>query len=142
MQLCYEYPLTNTDITNGYFSFDDITEDSLLGAALYTNPSQQGILNDNAQPPLARDIAEFKNHLFFADVESVYRFVFTLIATAGTGLVVNDTITISDGTTTEVYTAKASENVGSKHFAVDTASASPSIRIDNTIRSFINIVNR
>lgn len=142
MQFAYEYPLTGTDISNGYFSFDDIVPDTLLGAALYTSPSQERIINDNALPPLARDIAEFKNHMFFADVESVYRFPFALVATAGTGLVANDTITISDGTTTEVYTAKASENVANKEFAVDTASSSPSIRIDNTIRSFVNVVNR
>ncbi|MDQ3234742.1 MAG: hypothetical protein M3Q07_23295, partial [Pseudobdellovibrionaceae bacterium] len=142
MQLCYEYPLTNIDISNGYFTFDDIVPDSLLGASLYTSPSQQGIINDNARPPLARDIAEFKNHMFFADVESVYRYVFTLISTAGTGLVVNDSITISDGATTEVYTAKASESVGSKEFAVDVASSSPAVRIDNTVRSLINVINR
>jgi hypothetical protein len=142
MQLAYEYPLTNTDITNGYFAIDDIVPDVLLGAALYTSPSQQGIINDNAKPPLARDLAEYRNYLFFADVESVYRFAFTLIATSGVGLVVDDDVVISDGVTTETYTAKATENVASNQFYVDTATSSPSIRIDNTIRSLVNVINR
>lgn len=142
LQFCYEYPLTSSDISNGYFTFDDIVPDSLLGAALYTNKNVEGIINDNARPPLARDIAEFKNHMFYADVESIQRFSFALVATAGAGLVVNDTITISNGVTSETYTAKASENIPSKQFAVDVASSSPSVRIDNTIRSLVNIINR
>lgn len=142
LQLAYEYPLTSSDISNGYFSFTDIVTDDLLGAYLYTSPSQEGIANDNAEPPLARDIEEYKGHLFFADVESKERFSFTLVACGGSsGLAVDDTLTISDGTTTEVYTAKSSYDAANKHFVVDTATASLATRIDNTIKSFIKLVN-
>jgi hypothetical protein len=147
MQLVYEYPLTAGDITNGYFTFTDIVPDDLLGAALYTSPSQQGLVNDNAQPPLARDIAEYKNHLFFADVTSKYRYSTTLVSVrytpTSTGeLRVDDTFTIVQGATTETYTAKATANVASKQFAIETSSASLAIRIDTTIRSLVSVINQ
>lgn len=124
------------------FCFNDITPNSLLGSTIYTAPSQQGLINNNAPPPLCSDIANFKNFLFFADTETIHRFSFTLISVydgASSGVLrVDDTITIG----AEVYTAKATANVANKEFAVDTATASLSIRIDNTIRSFISVVNQ
>ncbi len=141
LQLCYEYNITSTDISNGYFTFTDIVTDDLLGATIYTAASQEGIANDNAEPPLANDIAVYKNHLFYVDVVSKHRYKFTLIACGGNGLVVDDSITISDGTTTEVYTAKSSYSAASKHFVVDTASSSLAVRIDNTIKSLIKLIN-
>lgn len=142
LQLCYEYPLTGTDISNGYFAFTDIVPDDLLGDTLYTSPSQQGIVANNYLPPLASDICDFKSHLFFADVRSVHRYKFTVVAVSGTGLAVNDTITISDGVTTEVYTAKAATNIANKEFKIETASSSPSIRIDLTTKALIEVINR
>lgn len=148
MQLIYETPVTDGTggsqnmISNGYFTFTDIVPDDLLGAALYTSPSQQGIVNDNAQPPLARDIAEYKNHLFFADVTGKYRQTITLIACGGSGLVVNDTLTLVQGATTETYTAKATATVASKEFAVDVVTASLSTRIDSTARSLVSVINQ
>jgi hypothetical protein len=105
MQLVYEQVFDSIIISNKYFTFTDIVPDDLLGAALYTNPSQQGLVNDNAQPPLARDIAEYKNHLFFADVTSKYRYTITLVACGGSGLAAGNTFTLVQGATTETYTA-------------------------------------
>lgn len=139
VQLCYEIPIAAGDIASGFVLITDIVPDDLLGAALYTNPSQEGLVNDNAQPPVARDLAEYKNHLFLAYPTSKHRYFLTLIACGGTlGLQVDDTITIGG----QVYTAKAAENVASKQFLVDTASASLSLRIDTTIRSLIKVLNQ
>jgi hypothetical protein len=129
------------------FALLDISPSSLLGDTLYTSPSQDGIVNNNFVPPLASDICEFKQHMIYADVSSKYRFNFTLVGVydgVSSGELRNgDTITISDGTTTEVYTANSSAaNASTKNFKVDQASASVSTRIDNTIRSFISIVNQ
>jgi hypothetical protein len=143
MQLCYEEVLTSTHISNGYIAITDIVTDDLLGASLYTSPSQQGITQDNIQPPLASDIALYKGHTFYADVTSKHKFLVTLIACGGSsGLVVNDTFTIASGVTSEVYTAKSSENFTNKEFLVDTASASIAVRIDTTIRSLVNCINQ
>lgn len=142
LQLAYEHNLSSTDISNGYFSFTDIVSDDLLGATIYTAASQEGIANDNSEPPLANSIAEYKGYLFFADTISKHRYNFTLIACGGAaGLVVDDTFTIDNGTTTEVYTAKASYDAANKYFVVDTASASLATRIDNTIKSLIKLIN-
>lgn len=150
MQLVYEQVFDGTIITNKYFTFTDIVPDGLLGAALYTSPSQQGLINDNSQPPLARDIAEYKNHLFFADVASKYRYTTTLIACGGAqGLANTQTFTIArSGSTTEVYTARnagaggASAVYGAVKFLVDEASASIAIRIDTTARSLVSMINQ
>lgn len=139
MQQCYEHPINSTDISNGYVTIVDIVPDDLLGASLYTSPSQQGLVNDNSQPPLARDVAAYKNHVFYAYPTSKHRYFLSLIACGGAlGLQVDDTITIGGQT----YTAKGTENIGSKHFLVDTASASLSVRIDTTIRSLTRCINQ
>lgn len=138
---------THTVAGTNQFAFLDITPEALLGATIYTAGSQQTIANNNYEPPLASDIAEYKQYLFFADTSSKYRFSFTLVSTydgASAGELRNgDTITISDGTTTEVYTASSSAaDISTKTFLVDQASVSLSTRIDTTIRSFISVVNQ
>lgn len=44
----------------------DDTSENALGAALYTNPSQEGLANGNYQPPLAHDVASFADSVFYA----------------------------------------------------------------------------
>lgn len=142
--LVIEHPITPTEASNGVFTEVDITPDALVGAALYINSSQQGIINNNAIPPLARDVCEFQGVTFYADVEGFHRFTFTLLA-CGTGASqfnVGNTITFTNGVTIEVYTGAASENIGTKSFLVDIASASPSTRIANTISSLNTVINR
>ena len=142
LQLAYEYSLTSANITNGYFTVSDIVPDDLLGAYLYTASSQEGIANDNYEPPLASDIAVYENRLFYADTISKHRFKFSLIACGGSlGLAVDDTITVTDGTTTEVYTAKGTYNGTNKHFVVDTATASLATRISDTSYSLAKLIN-
>lgn len=142
LQLCYEKPLIASDITNGYLTITDIVTDDLLGSTLYIASSQEGIVNDNGSgPPLARDLAEYKGCLFYGDVESRYRYALTLVAVSGLGVVVGDTITLSDGTTTETYTAATTENASLKQFAVST-NTSLAIRINDTARSLVSVVNQ
>jgi len=143
VQLCYERPLTATDITtNGYAEITDIVPFDLVGATIYTASSQQGAENDNALPPFARDIEEYKNYMFFADVESPQRLTFSLISVISTGFVANDTITIVLGTTTEVYTGvSGTPDYTLKQFKVTTGS-SVSLTIDATIKDFIKCVNK
>lgn len=141
LQLCYETPITSSNVSAGYIDVTDIVPESLLGATLYTSPSQEGAANDNAMPPLARDIAEYKTCLFFADVASPHRLLFSLISVDGTGLVAGDTISIVLGATTETYTAHAATfNAASKQFVVSTA-GSASQNIDATVKSLIKCVN-
>jgi len=141
MQQCYEQPLVEANITAGYIEITDVVPDNLLGGYIYTAPSQQGIANDNGVPPLSRDIAEYKTHMFFADIESIHRLTFSLISE--TVFAVGDTITLTMGGVPEVYTGYAAGgfNASLKRFVVDVAGATTSIKIDATIKSLIKCIN-
>lgn len=138
LQLCYEANPTAGEITAKSVTFTDSLPLSLLGAALYTNSSQEGIQEENDEPPFAHDICEFKGHMFFANLKRKHALDIKLLAVSGSsGLAVNDTITING----VVYTAKASENVASAQFAVATA-GSASQNIDDTARSLVKVINQ
>jgi hypothetical protein len=143
LQLVYEGVANSTDIGNGYVTFTDITPDDLRGAALYTNPTQEGILQANEEPPCAIDIATFKNMTFYANTKSKQNIFITLIAVSvtpsspsTTKLVYDDTITINGIT----YTAKATENAGSGHFKLFNG-GSDGANIADTTKSLVKIIN-
>lgn len=138
LQLVYEYIVTSGDITTGSISFTDITPETLLGASLYTNPTQEGILQANEIPPCAIDIATYKNITFYANTKGKQNFYLTLIAVSGTGLVANDTITINGRT----YTAKTTANNPTlREFQIVTSGTAAS-NITDTARNLIEVINR
>jgi hypothetical protein len=141
LQLVYETPLSSAQIAAKKVVITDITPESLLGTTIYTAPSQQGIVNSNEQPPVASDIAEFKNSLFFADIESRQRLTFTLLSAISTTFTTGSTIVVTLGASVETYTAGAAYNATTKTFKIQNAGASPSVNIDETIKSFIKLVN-
>jgi hypothetical protein len=116
----------------------DITPDELRGATIYTASTQDGLAGGNEQPPLACDIAVYKNHVFYANTTSKNRYYLTLLSVGGTsGVAAADTITV-DGI---AYTAAAAESVTAREFAVVTGgSASQNIR--DTALSLVRVINR
>ena len=50
-------------------TYTDRTSKDLTGNALYTSESQEGIVNANTPPPLAKEVIEHKNRLFLADIK-------------------------------------------------------------------------
>lgn len=138
LQLIVEKTITAGEITAGTATYTDETPDNLRGATLYTSPSQEGLLQANERPPLARDITLFKDTLLYANTIGKQRLYITLISIGGvSGLALNDTITIA-GT---VYTAKAAEVIASREFQLFTG-GTPSQNIDATSRSLIRVINR
>lgn len=137
LQLVYENSPTAGEITAKAVTFTDATPVSLMGAALYTNSSQEGIAESNDEPPLAKDIASFKNYSFFANVESKQRINIKLLSAGGSGLVADDTVTV-DGV---VFTAKASEDVGANEFKVFTG-GSAAQNISDTAQSLVKLINQ
>lgn len=79
LQLVAQANPTAGEITAKNFTVVDITPYSLMRATLYTSPSQQGILNSNMQPPLAMDIAIFKNCGLYANTTQKQTKTFSLI---------------------------------------------------------------
>lgn len=75
LNLVYEAGLTAADISAGVITIEDITPDSFRasGTPLYTNAlSGQGILQANERPPIAKDIALFKNSVFYANTKTTH----------------------------------------------------------------------
>lgn len=116
----------------------DSVPDSLRGAALYTNATQEGILQSNELPPYASDLAVFKNCLFFGNTKSKQILEFSILSVGGSAGVQNgDTITVA-GTT---YTGASSESIGSLQFAVVT-SGSAAQNINDTALSLVRVINQ
>lgn len=137
MQIVYEANPTAGEITAKSISYTDATSDTLKGAYLYTNANQEGISETNDEPPTCNDIATFKGFTFFAGIKTKYSLAVNLLATSGSGLVADDTITING----MVFTAKAATTVASREFKVFTA-GSAAQNIDDTARELVKVVNQ
>lgn len=138
MQLVYEGNPTSGEISAGTITINDITPDSLRGAALYTNSTQQGILQQNSVPPFANDVCLFKNCLFFANVLTTQTLQINMLSVGGTtGVQVGDTITIGSNT----FTAGNSQDPSTNTFLVDT-SDSPAQNIDTTAQNLVACINQ
>jgi hypothetical protein len=138
MQLVYEANPTSSQISAKSITVIDSTPDSLRGAALYTNSTQQGILQANTRPPFAHDMALFQTCMFYANVQTQQQMFLTVLAVGGSGGIQSgDTITIA-GTT---YTAGSSENVSTLTYHLVT-SGSPAQNINDTTLSLIRVINQ
>lgn len=143
MQLAYEGNPSSTEITNKALNtITDIVTDDLLGAFLYTNPSQEGIAKANDIPPLAKDICTFKQITFYANTKTKHRLIINLVGvdttSGGNGLFTSDTVTVAGVT----YTAVNTGTPTSSQFLIDTASTSPSVRIENSAYGLISAINK
>jgi len=138
MQLVYENNPTSGEISAKSISVTDSVPDALMGASLYTSPSQQGISQENDQPPACRDMTLYKGHMLYANTRSKQRLTLTMLSIAGSiGIQVNDTVTI--GATT--YTAKGTENAAAAEFKV-TTSGTPAENIEATAQSLARVINQ
>lgn len=128
---------THTCNYGGVINVLDITPDSLRGATIYTAASQEGLANQNERPPMAEDIAVYKNHVFYANTTSKHRYYLDLLAVGGTnGIASSDTVTIGGVT----YTGAANEDIAAAEFDVVTGgSASQNIR--DTALSLVRVIN-
>ncbi len=135
--LTFEATPTSGELIAGVITVTDITDESLLSTPLYTNPSLEGILLSNYQPPFAKVINTFKQSVFYCNTINKQSINLQLLAVGGaSGLQINDTITI-DGV---VYVAKGAENTATGEFLLDT-SGTPGENIESTTRSLINVIN-
>lgn len=108
--LVLERFLTSAEAAGGTIVFKDIVPDELLGPPLYTNPSQESILQANELPVLAKTICPFAGSLLYGNTVSIHRKLLRMITIPREG----DTVTI-DGVT---YTAKASPAASSTDYGI------------------------
>ncbi len=77
LQLVLSGNPTSAEIAAGEF----IVTDSQVnrGESLYTDPSQEGILQSNAQPPIAKDMVLWNGFSFYANTVSLASYISTLL---------------------------------------------------------------
>ncbi len=138
MQLVYEANPTSGQISALSMTVIDTTPDSLRGAALYTNATQEGILQANERPPYCLDMALFQTCMFFANTQTRQQLFLTMLSVGGSlGVASGDVITIAG----VAYTGGGSEIVGSNQFKVYTG-GSPAQNINDTTLSLIRVINQ
>ena len=138
LQLIYEANPTAGEITAKAVTFTDSTSNTLMGAYLYTNSSQEGLSQSNDIPPVAKDIALFKGYTFFLNTRTKHKLWISLLSVSGTnGLALNDTITINS----MIFTAKAAETIASREFKL-TTTGSASQNIEDTAKSLVKVINQ
>lgn len=140
--LAFEGNPTSMDLTNGFITIQDITPDSFLGAFLYTNAnSGTGIGSANVPPPLALDIALYKTYTFYANTIS-YHTVNTAFLGVGALVPGTSTITITNGTVSNIYTfVSGADDPSTQQVHISTL-PTPAQQIAQTAQSLVNVINR
>lgn len=110
--LVYETPWTDTTMIY------DV--DPGGSTPLYTNPNLGGVRNSNVRPPLAQDMATFRQRLWLADTEAPQRLRLRIISPPGMG----QSVTV-DGTT----------------YTLATSSGTVSQQIEYTARTLANAIS-
>ena len=107
MKLVYEAFPTSTELTAGVMYFEDVTPDAFAGANLYTNEATgEGALQANEAPPFAKDIARFKNVIFFANTKTKQTKLISLLGVEDLLSQlpsITPKLTITNGTNTVTY---------------------------------------
>ena len=134
-KLIAEVPLTATDISLGFVFFTDDVDPIFAGAELYTNPnSREGELQANARPPLAEDIALYKNYMLYAATTTRQRLSLSLIdITAISG----NTVTFKYLTTEEDYLGSAA-GVRNQSVSAESVAGTGTVTITYTAHSASN----
>lgn len=143
--LVYERALVAGDFTARVITITDSVPDSLVGIPLYCGSNQEGILQANTPPPMAWDVAKFRDFLLYGNITQPTSVKVTIISVGSpSGIQTGDTITISGsfvGTSfSEVYTAASSEVQASRQFKVYSG-GTPSQNIADTANSLIRVIN-
>lgn len=115
LQQIYEANLTSGNLSAGYIQYTDVVDDLFKQGYLYTNPNTgSGILEANFTPPPCRDIASFRNHMFYAYPTWFYSLDINLIRASATTFVNNDyidVVQISNSKTTTYCTWQSGTTV-------------------------------
>lgn len=138
LQLAAQQNLTGGQIAALSVSYTDVTTDALLGAALYTNPSQQGSLQTNDIPPLCVDMCVFSQMMFYANTATPFQIFTNLISVgAPNGIQIDDTFQINInnlGLDFLVYTAGGNWPLSTGGTVAE--------NIDNTARNLVAAINQ
>ena len=83
LQFVYESPVTEADILAGEITIEENTPEAFraVGAYLYTNAiTGTGITQANERPPIAQDMALFRNSVFYSNTKTFHQTTFSMIS--------------------------------------------------------------
>lgn len=126
--------------TKGTFTVNDGLEDSLRGATLYTSQSQEGLAYQNERLPIAKDIANWRDSVFFGNIASTQRYFFSM--KSASTMTIGDSITITTPIGTNTYVAAAIENYATHEFQLWTTGTTDVINTKRTADSLVRVINR
>lgn len=110
------------------------------GETLYTSPSQQGILQANYRPPIAKDMCLWNQYVFYANTAQPHRFIITLLNV--TGLTVGSTFTIDPSSGSNlVFTADTANDPALNEFELVTGGTAEE-NIRDTAQNLVYVINR
>lgn len=127
--------------TNGTYTINDVSIDSLLNVPLYTNPQTgdgNGILGSNTRPPVSTAVAYFKGRMYYGRCTYQQNLSLQIIGTGTGGIAPGDTILI-DGIT---YTAGGAGLEASGIFNCPTGAGVVAQNIETTAKSLIECIRQ
>lgn len=145
MFLIDEHQITSTDISNGYYGFQDGYSDTLVstGARLHTNVNDyqppepiltKGVVNEDAHPPLTEDVASWRGRMWYGGLlrEWPSRVIVMLVNPAN-----NDAITING----QAITFKTGALGALTDSKVETGYASATNNLEATACNLVDAIN-
>jgi hypothetical protein len=147
MFLISEAYLTAGQIAAGFVNYTDSTPDSYLGAGptlhtnLYSFPVgeaglKQGVVNEDAPPPLGNDLAYWQDCMWYADLSSRPAITVGLIS----NLANNDTVTVTANGVALTVTAKNAPAAATE-FQIVTTAATNQVNVRETMAKLVACLN-
>jgi len=134
--------LDSDDITAGTITYSDQNVIAYVDipTPLYTNDLQETVAQQNDRPPWCKHLALYKGHTWFGNILREHQI--EILFNDYSKLANDDTITLTLGSTTATYTAKASETIASQQFLLSTAESTEAENIRETMKSLVRCINR
>ena len=139
-RLVIERTVSSSDLSSKTISFSDDSDSDFLGERLYTNPSEDGISQENRRPPFAKDLALFKGYMFYANTRREHEIKVQLRSL--NGISNGDTISIHRPGSSVTYTFSSAEDIENRKFLLSTSQPTASQNISETMKSLVRVINR
>jgi hypothetical protein len=134
-RLVYEANLTSAFIAQGFLTFTDEVDQILVqsGSQLYTNPTAEGPLQENARPPFARDISLFRGYTFYANTIDYRTLDLAIVAPS----LISNGDYVTFGTQNYIYRGNANNEPLGNESTTSPASTSSYVEVTQTNHGFI-----
>ena len=132
--------ITSEELSSRIVEYSDRTLPISLGSFLYTNSSQETIAQRNSRPPMAKDIALFRRHMFYSDL--TYRHEKNIHLDDLTDISFEDSISLKIGGQVITYKFAAQERPADREFTLVKSFVSAQKNIRATAESLVRVINR